>query len=122
MVQATSDDPTLAVYAALEPNGHLDLLVINEGPASALTGQFVFNGFQPSIQAQTWQYGEAQDTAQSQNHRWPLPLANFTSTLNVSGTSFSTSFPAYSMTVLDQCPDRERPNDHQGPSPLHRAR
>src|SRR5262249_17732320 len=29
VVQATSNDPRLATYAVLEPNGHVDLLVIN---------------------------------------------------------------------------------------------
>ena len=101
VVQASSSDPNLTVYAVLEPNGHLDLLVINKSASSALTGQFQLAGFPPAAQAQVWQYGEAQDTAQSQTSDGHSALANFTATLTVSGSTFSYSFPAYSMTVLD---------------------
>ena len=50
----------------MEANGHLDLLVINKNPDASLTEQFNLTGFTPSGQAQVWQYGEAQDYAQSQ--------------------------------------------------------
>ena len=36
VVQAISSDPNLTAYAVLEPNGHLDLLVINKSASSAL--------------------------------------------------------------------------------------
>ena len=101
VVQASSSDPNLTTYAVLEPNGHLDLLVINKSATSALTGQFQLANFQPAAQATVWQYGEAQDTAQSQTTTGASALANFTATLTVNGSTFSYSFPAYSMTVLD---------------------
>jgi hypothetical protein len=104
VVQATSGSANLSTYAVLEPNGHLDLLVINKSAAGALTGQFQLAGFQPSGQAQVWQYGEAQDTAQSQTTDGHSALASFAQTLTVSGSSVSDSFPAYSMTVLDLTP------------------
>jgi hypothetical protein len=101
VVQATSSDPNLTAYAVVEPNGHLDLLVINKTATSALAGQFQLANFQPAAQATVWQYGEAQDTAQSQTSNGASALANFTTNLTVSGSTFSYSFPAYSMTVLD---------------------
>jgi hypothetical protein len=101
VVQAASNDPNLTAYAVLEPNGHLDLMVINKSASGALTGQFQLAGFQPSGQAQVWQYGEAQDTAQSQTSDGHSALAGFTTQLSLSNSSFSDSFPAYSMTVLD---------------------
>jgi hypothetical protein len=101
VVQAASSDPNLTVYAVVEPDGHLDLLVINKSATSALTGQFQLANFQPASQAQAWQYGEAQDTAQSQTTNGQSSLASFTATLAVSGSTFSYAFPAYSMTVLD---------------------
>ena len=104
VVQASSNDPNLSTYAVLEPNGHLDLLVINKSSAGALTGQFQVAGFTPSATAQSWQYGEAQDTAQSQTSDGHSALANTSATLGGSGSSFSASFPAYSMTVLDLTP------------------
>jgi hypothetical protein len=101
VVQASSDDPNLSAYAVLETNGHLDLLVINKSPTDNLTGQFQVTGFQPASQAQVWQYGQAQDTAQSQTTDGYSALANFGATLTLNGSNFSYSFPAYSMTVLD---------------------
>jgi alpha-N-arabinofuranosidase len=103
VVDATSDNTALSAYAVLEANGDLDLLVINKsGPASsdAVTEQFQFSGFQPQGNAEVWQYGEAQDTAQSQSSTGQSALANFTTTLSLNGSSFSYTFPAYSMTVL----------------------
>jgi alpha-L-arabinofuranosidase len=101
VVQASSSDPNLTSYAVLEPNGHLDLLVVNKSAAGALTGQFQLANFAPAAQATVWQYGEAQDTAQSLTSDGHSALANFTANLAVTGSAFSYSFPAYSMTVLD---------------------
>ncbi len=100
VVQASSSDPNLTTYAVLEANGQLELLVINKSAAGALTGQFQLTNFQPSAQATLWQYGEAQDTAQSQSTTGASALANSATTLTLSGSSFSDSFPAYSMSVL----------------------
>ncbi len=100
VVQASSSDPNLTTYAVLEANGQLDLLVINKSATSALTGQFQLANYQPGTQATVWQYGEAQDTAQSESSTGASALANFTTSLTVSGSTFSYSFPAYSMTVL----------------------
>jgi hypothetical protein len=104
VVQAVSADPSLSVYAALQQNGHLDLLVINKNRDNDLTGQFQLTGFQPDSQAQFWQYGKTQDTAQSQTTDGHSALASFTDTLALDGSSFSYPFPAYSMTVLDLSP------------------
>ncbi len=107
VVQAASDNSDLSAYAVLEPNGHLDLLVINKSgpsPSIALTEQIQIAGFQPGAQAQVWQYGETQDTAQSESSDGQSALADFRTTLTLSSSSFSYTFPAYSMTVLDLGP------------------
>ncbi len=109
VVQASSNDADLSAYAVLESNGHLDLLVINKSASGALTGNFDLTGFTPATSAQVWQYGEAQDTAQSQTTDGDSALANFAVTLPVSGSTFSLSFPAYSMTVLDLTPSTSIP-------------
>jgi hypothetical protein len=101
VVQASSSDPNLTAYAVLEPSGHLDLLVINKSASGALTGQFQLTNYTPRTLAQVWQYGEAHDTAQSQTTDGHSALDDFTATLDPSGSTFSYSFPAYSMTVLD---------------------
>ncbi len=115
VVQASSSDPNLTTYAVLEANGQLDLLVINKSATSALTGQFQLANYSPGTQATVWQYGEAQDTAQSESTTGASALANFTTNLTVSGSTFSYSFPAYSMTVLvlgKASSGSERPDDH----------
>ncbi len=118
VVQASSSDPNLTAYAVLEPNGHLDLLIVNKSASSALTGQFQIAGFQPASQATVWQYGEAQDTAQSQTSDGHSALADFTANLAVTGSTFSESFPAYSMTVLDLS---QASSETSGPTISHAA-
>jgi alpha-L-arabinofuranosidase len=103
-VSAVSSYSELAVYSVLEANGHLDLMVINKNPDAAITEQFNLQGFTPSGQGQFWQYGEAQDYAQSQSPTGAASLANFSTALSFSGGSFSYAFPAYSMTVIDLTP------------------
>jgi hypothetical protein len=104
VVRASSDSPTLTAYAVSEPNGHLGLLVINKNPDADLTEQFQVAGFAPNGQAAVWQYGEAEDTAQSQTTDGHASLTHFTQALSLSGTSFNFAFPRYSMTVLDLTP------------------
>jgi hypothetical protein len=104
-VSAISNYQQFDSYAVMEPNGHLDLLVINADPAASLTEQFNLQGFQPSGQAQFWQYGETQDTAQSHSASGASALASFSTTLNLTGSNFSYAFPAYSMTVIDLAPE-----------------
>jgi hypothetical protein len=104
VVQVSSNDSNLTAYGVLESNGHLDLLVINKSVAGSLTGSFQVSGFTPSGSAVQWQYGETQDTAQSQTSDGHSALAKSTITLSLNGSNFSLSFPAYSMTVLDLTP------------------
>jgi hypothetical protein len=104
VVHVSSNDPNLSVYAVHEATGHLDLLVINKSPTANLSGQFQVTGFLPGTGASVWQYGKTQDTAQSQTTDGHSALAHFSTTLSVSGSSFSYTFPSYSMTVLDIAP------------------
>jgi alpha-L-arabinofuranosidase len=109
VVRAVSSDPYLSVYAVKQGNGHLDLLVINKNASANLTGSFQVSGFQPAGQATVWQYGKAQDTAQSKSSNGGAALAHFSATLLLSGSNFSYSFPSYSMTVLDLTPQATGP-------------
>jgi hypothetical protein len=104
VVSAVSNYNEMAVYTVLEANGHLDLLVINKNPDANITEQFSLPGFNASGQAQIWQYGEAQDYAQSLTSNGAASLANLTTTLSFTGSNFSYMFPAYSMTVIDLTP------------------
>ncbi len=98
-------DATLSVYAVLQAaNGHLDLLVLNKNASTNLTEQFNLTGFQPGMQATMYQYGETQDTAQENSPSGAASLATTTPTLTLNGASFSMTFPAYSMSVIDLSP------------------
>ncbi len=101
VVSAASNYGDLDVYAVVEASGDLALLVINTNPAAAVTNQFNVAGFQPTGAAQVWQYGKAEDTAQSLTSNGAAALTHTSTTLSLSGANFSYTFPAYSMTVLD---------------------
>jgi alpha-L-arabinofuranosidase len=103
VVAATSNYQDFNTYAVLEPNGDLDLLVVNTNPVASLTEQINLSGFQPDGSATFWQYGEAQDTAQSESTTGSSALASW-STTSLSGASFTYSFSAYSMTVIQIAP------------------
>ena len=108
-ISALSDTATISIYSVLETDGHLDLLVINKNPSAAANEHLNITGFQASGQAQFWQYGQIQDSAQSQSPNGASALANFSASLNLSGGNFSYSFPAYSMTVVDLSPTPPSP-------------
>jgi hypothetical protein len=105
VVQAASDNLDLSVYAVQQQNGHLDLLVINKNQTDDLTADFTLTGFTLNPEAVVWQYGKAQDDAQSHTSDGHSSLANFDQELMLTGaSSFTDVFPAYSMTVLDLTP------------------
>jgi alpha-L-arabinofuranosidase len=104
-LSVVSNYSELTVYSVLEPDGHLDLMVINKSPEASLTSQFALSDFTPDGQAQVWQYGEAQDYAQSQSSTGASALAISNPTISLNGGNFNYSFPAYSMTVIDLSPE-----------------
>jgi hypothetical protein len=110
VVSATSSSSNLNVYAVMEANGQLDLLVVNTSPTNSATDTFTTTGFSPGTAATVWQYGETQDTAQENSPTAAAALANSTATLNTSGSTFSFSFPVYSMTVLTLSPNGVTPS------------
>jgi hypothetical protein len=104
IVSATSSYGEVSSYAVLEPNGHLDLMIINKNPDAAVTEQFNLQGFASSGQAQFWQYGQVQNNSQSQSPTGASSLASFSGTVNLNNGNFTYAFPAYSMTVIDLTP------------------
>src|SRR5207249_4847647 len=104
VVQASSSDPNLDVFATKQVNGHLELLVVNKSGTTGVTGNFQVSGFAPAAPATLWQYGKTEDTAQSQTTDGHSALANSSVSLSVAGSSFSYAFPSYSMSVLDLAP------------------
>ena len=93
VVAAASNYTPLTVHAALRANGDLCLLVINRSPSAALTAQVALSHFVPGASTATvYQYGPTNDTNNA---------GLTTMTLSGVGSSFSATFPAYSMTVID---------------------
>jgi hypothetical protein len=90
-------------------DGDLDILVIDKSSSASFTETFNVPGFLPSGQAEIWQYGETQDTAQSQSKTGASALANSSTNFTITNTggtaSFSDTFPQYSMTVIQLTPD-----------------
>ena len=92
VVSATSGYGLLSIYAAQVQNGSIALLVINKHPTAALPAQIALENFTPgSASAPVYSYGKSNDLANGDIT---------TGTAAVSGTTFSYTFPSYSMTVL----------------------
>jgi hypothetical protein len=123
VVSATEDNETgVDTYSILEPNGHLDLLVVNKTkgtlanpsttpkqpgnlPDPTLTEQFNITGFNPSTTAAIWQYGVAEDDAEDVAGNGQGALTHLTNVnLGVSSGGFSYALPDYSMTLFDLSP------------------
>ena len=93
VVSAASNYTALTVHATLRANGNLCLLVVNRSPSTALTAQVALSNFMPgATTATTYQYGPTNDTNNAGLTAATLPGV---------GSSFSATFPAYSMTVID---------------------
>ena len=92
VVSATSAYSLLSTYAAKLGDGSVALLVVNKHPTNDLTAQFTLNGFTTGTSAGlSFSYGKPNDVA----------LAGVTSgTFNNAASTFTYTFPSYSMTVL----------------------
>ena len=89
-VSATTSDPdTLSIFAAQRSDSALTVLVLNKTAGNIADTISVAN-FTPAGPAQVWQYSQANLAA----------IAGQTSAVNVSGGSLTTTFPAFSMTLL----------------------
>jgi hypothetical protein len=120
LVSSTEDNESaIDTFAVLEPNGLLDLLVVNKTdprlngdtatppsnlPDPSLTETFDINGFLANPQATIWQYGVAQDDAQATSPNFTSSLANSTLTLTQTNGNFNLVLPDYSMTVIQLTP------------------
>lgn len=92
VVSATSSYGLLSMYGAKLVNGDLALLVINKHPTANLNAQITLNNFTPgSAVAATYSYGMPNDLAGTDIT---------TGTTGVPGSTFTYTFPCYSMSVL----------------------
>ena len=92
IVQASSDEPSLAAYACLQKRGNLALLLVNKSPDKDQALSFDISGYNAAPAGALYQYGKAQDTAQSHGAAVSISV----SAANLA----SVTLPAYSMSVL----------------------
>jgi len=103
VVAATNDYPLLATYSVLQPDGALNLLVINKSSYANLTVAFNLTAgyYVPSSGATTWSYGIPQDNA-AETGIGSCDIAQ--GSLSNAAASFTATFAPYSATVIDLVP------------------
>ena len=99
ILNATSDFPLLAVYAAQQASGGVNLLVINKDPANTYTSPLGLTGFIPNGVATVRSYGIPQDEA-AQNNGSLAAQDIAVGSVAAMGTNFNYAFPPYSLTLL----------------------
>lgn len=87
----------LPVYAVKHPNGTVSVMVINKTPSMSLPAQINFSGFTPQGSAYVWSYGIPQDNAAKTGVGSPDVALK---TISNAGSTFSYTFPPYSITVF----------------------
>jgi alpha-L-arabinofuranosidase len=98
IVSASSNNSLLTVFAAKTAGGNVNLLVLNKDPATTLGASITLNGFTPAATATTYFYGKPQDDAAKPGGSGATDVAS--STMNISGATFTANFAPYSMTVI----------------------
>ncbi|HET7812098.1 MAG TPA: hypothetical protein VFL16_16120, partial [Steroidobacteraceae bacterium] len=97
MVSATSNNTLLKVFAVHRADDSYALLVINKDPVNAINGSFTLNGVTVTS-AKLYAYGKDNDNAARPNGAGCADITASTASYN--GSSFTQSFPSYSMTVV----------------------
>lgn len=98
VVQATSNNTLLSVFAVKSIEGPLNLLVINKDPSATLSASIAVAGYTPPAAANVHTYGKPQDDAAKPGGSGSTDIAS--TTMSISGATFSASFAPYSMTVI----------------------
>ncbi|MEO6992138.1 MAG: FG-GAP-like repeat-containing protein [Lacunisphaera sp.] len=93
VVSATSTNPLLSIFAAKRADGSLSLLVINKDPTNVQNASIALSGYTPGSFAAVYSYGKPEDAAGGAQDITTTSMA-------ISGPTFSASFASYSATVL----------------------
>jgi hypothetical protein len=102
VLNASSDYFNLGAYATRKANGALALLVINKTPTNNLNAQISLANFGPWAVATARSYGIPQDEATQTNG--PVAAQDIYTNVTPAASSFTNSFPPYSMTLLTFAP------------------
>jgi alpha-N-arabinofuranosidase len=98
VVSATSNNSLLSVFAAKTTGGNLNLLVINKDPSATLNASIAVAGYTVPAAANVHSYGKPQDDAAKPGGSGSTDIAS--TTMAISGGTFTASFASYSMTVI----------------------
>jgi hypothetical protein len=104
ILNASSDYLLLSTYAARKADGALAMLVINKAPTNVFNAQITLTNFFPWSAATLRSFGIAQDEATRTNSVVPGAQDIATNSFTGAGTSFTTSFPPYSLTLYTFAP------------------
>jgi hypothetical protein len=100
VLPASSDTQALSVYATERPDRTVEVMLINKSDTEDDNVTFNLTGFTPGGTAQSWQYGQAEGNALSENDHVAMNV-----TIDADGMAhFQSMAPAYSMTVLELAP------------------
>jgi alpha-N-arabinofuranosidase len=98
LVEATSNNPLLCVYAAMSKNSdHMRILVINKSKNSDITAAITASGFRTMGQIAGFRYGIPEDLNMDDMTQFTVPAVNSF----VSTPVRTLTFPKYSLTVLE---------------------
>ena len=97
VVQATTDNPLVSIFAARRLDGSLSLLAINKSPTGTLTANVSLTGFTPLPTATVYSYGIPQDEA-ARTGSGSSDIA--VSSQSLPGPAFTMSLAPYSATVF----------------------
>jgi hypothetical protein len=103
ILNPTSDEPLLSVYAASNSTGTVSLLVINKNPTNTLTSHVTLAGYVPNAVATVRSFGIPQDEATRTNGPaadQDIATVSFTSV----SPDFAYAFPPYSLTLFTFTP------------------
>lgn len=105
LVKASSDDPSLPLYADLRPDGSLSLLVVNKDLGEAKKARLELGGFRAGKKARCWTYDATRyqwNTKQAPYHADPnLPPALSEPAVQALSRHV---FPPSSLTVIELAP------------------
>jgi hypothetical protein len=102
VVRAMSNSNLLAVFAVHSIDDSLNVLVLNKDPGNTLNVSITLTGFAPAASAATYSYGKPQDDAARPTGGGAADLT--TTSVNVSGSTFTMAFAPYSATVISLRP------------------
>lgn len=107
VVKTTSGSNLLPMFAVTHADNSLSLLVLNKDPNNTLNASIALSNFTPASTATVWSYGKPQDDAAKPGASGSTDIVS--STMNITGGTFSASFAPYSATVITIAVDSSTP-------------